>query len=348
MSAARVLVTGGTGFLGHSLAAHLAAGGRSVRALVRPNSDIRQLRELGIELAAGDVCDAATVTAALHGCRYVVHAAGLFRFWGAARDFERTNVEGTAYVLEAALRHGVERLVHVSTLAVVGTPPLGGVIDEATPCRPADPYQRSKLDGENLVRMYHQTAGLPAVILRPGAFYGPWGRYAFNRLFFEDPLKGLLIQVHRGRRVTFPVFVPDVARACAAALTAGQPGETYNVSGASLTHRAVNQAISRLAGLPPARLNVPAGVMLALARWSTRRAERTGREPYYPLGLASYVFNDWNVSSAKAQAELGFEATRFEAGARQTLEWYWRAGLFRRCGRLRPAAPVQTAAVGPD
>jgi len=83
-------------------------------------------------------------------------------------------------------------------------------------------------------------AQLHAVILRPGAFYGPWGRYAFNRLFFEDPLRGLLIQVHHGQRITFPAFVPDVARAIVAALKQGKNGQTYNIAGDPLSHQEVN------------------------------------------------------------------------------------------------------------
>ncbi len=330
MAVERVLVTGATGFLGHSLVTQLVALGYPVRALIRVISDVTQLAPLGVEIVTGDIRDAGSVNDAVRGCRSIIHAAGLFRFWGAARDFERTNTHGTANVLEAARRHGVERFVHISTVAVIGPPPPGQTITESTPCQPGDAYQRSKLAGEDLVRQFHQAHQLPAVILRPGAYYGPWGRYAFNRLFFEDPLKGLLIQVHWGRRLTFPVFVPDVARACIAALQSGRPGEVYNVSGDSLTHTAVNRVVSRLAGLPAFRLNVPAAAMLALARWSTRRAERTGREPYYPVNLASYVFHDWPVSSAKALAELAFLPTSFEDGARQTLDWYWSAGLFRR------------------
>lgn len=338
MSGDKILVTGATGFLGHHLAAYLVEQGYAVRALVRESSDTRHLAALGVELVSGDVREAASVNAAMVGCRYVVHGAGLFRFWGPVREFERTNAEGAAYVLEAALRHGVDKLVHISTVVVVGQPPPGQSIDEATPCKPADPYQRSKLDGENLVRMFHKTTRLPAVILRPGAFYGPWGRYAFNRLFFEDPLKGLLIQVHWGKRLTFPVFVPDVARAIVAALKSGRPGEVYNISGEGLTHRQVNATVSRLAGLPRFRINVPAAGMLALAGWMTRQSERTGREPYYPLTLANYVFNDWSISSAKAEAELGFKPTAFEEGARQTLAWYESTGLFPARGRAKPGA----------
>jgi dihydroflavonol-4-reductase len=344
MASNRVLVTGATGFLGHNLVTQLAGAGYAVRALVRESSDTRHLRELGAELCVGNVRDSAAVNAAVEGCTVVVHAAGLFRLWGDAREFERTNVEGTAYVLEAALRQSVQKLVHISTAAVAGSPPPGTVIDEETPSHPVDAYQRSKVDGENLVRMYYKNARLPAVILRPGAFYGPWGRYAFNRLFFEDPLRGLLIQVHWGRRLTFPVFVPDVARVIVAALGSGRPGEVYTFAGESLSHRRVNQVVSRLAGITSWRLNIPTQVMLALAGWLGRRAERTHREPYYPLNLATYVFHDWQVSSAKTRSELGFVPTPFEAGARQTLEWYHSLGVLRR--DVQRSRPTKTMAVG--
>jgi dihydroflavonol-4-reductase len=338
-----ILVTGASGFLGRHLVTHLAGSGFRVRALVRADSHTRYIQDLA-ELAVGDVLDPASLADAAEGCQYVVHAAALFRFWGNREAFERTNVQGTANMLEAARRRGVERFIHISTIAVVGHTPREGQIDETTPCSPADPYQRSKYDGENFVRMFSKGAGLPAIILRPGAFYGPWGHYAFNRLFFEDPLKGLRIQVHSGKRYTFPVFVPDVCRAVVTALKLGRPGEVYNISGESLTHRAANTLISRLAGMSSFRINIPEKIMLMVARYLTRRAERTGHEPYYPINLAGYVFQDWRVSSAKAQAELGFTATPFEEGARQTLEWYWHSGLFKR-PRHVPATPAPTPVV---
>ena len=203
-----IFVTGATGFLGHNLVAHLVAEGHPVRALVRPTSDTRQLRELGVELCLGDVRDRARVAAALAGCEFVVHGAGLFRFWGDPATFERINAEGTANVMDAARRHGAQKVVHISTVAVVGRPPAQGEIDELTPCHPQDAYQRSKVDGENLVRDFWQRWQLPVVILRPGAFYGPWGHYAFNRLFFEDPLRGLLIRSITGGASPFRSSCP--------------------------------------------------------------------------------------------------------------------------------------------
>ena len=107
--------------------------------------------------------------------------------------------------------------------------------------------------------------GLPTLVLRPGAFYGPGGRYAFNRLFFEDPLKGLPVQVCRGRRITFPVHVQDVAQGVDLALKQGRPGEVYNVSGRSLSHREINSIVDRLLGYHIRWLSVSAWMMLALA-----------------------------------------------------------------------------------
>ncbi|HJW84971.1 MAG TPA: NAD-dependent epimerase/dehydratase family protein, partial [Anaerolineae bacterium] len=178
-----ILVTGATGFLGHHLVPFLIARGHGVRALVRRTSQWQFLADLGVELAWGDTRDADSVDAAMPGCRAVIHGAGLFRFWGRQEDFHSTNVLGTYHVLEAARRAGVERFIHISTIAVVGRPKPGTLIDEAYLCAPVDAYMRSKLDGEWLAREYYQAHGLPAIILRPGAYYGPWGHYAFNRLF---------------------------------------------------------------------------------------------------------------------------------------------------------------------
>ena len=216
-----IFVTGATGFLGHNLIPLLVERGHRVRALVRPTSDLGYLRECGIELASGDVRDADAVHAAMAGCDAVIHAAGKFRFWGQYEEFHDINVEGTRNVLEAAQRAGVRRFIHISTIAVVGSPTPAMLITENTPCQPVDDYQRSKLEGERLVRAYHAEHGLPAILLRAGAFYGPWGRYAFNRMFFEDPLKGLPLRVHHGQHVTFPIFVPDLCHTSESALMNG-------------------------------------------------------------------------------------------------------------------------------
>ncbi|RMG92947.1 MAG: NAD-dependent epimerase/dehydratase family protein [Chloroflexi bacterium] len=326
-----ILITGATGFLGHNLVPMLLDAGYKVRALVRHSSDTGFLRELGVELVyANDICDAPVVTRACEGCRAVVHAAGLFRFWGHTNEFWQTNVGGTATILAAAEKAGVQRFVHISTIAVVGRTPRTRPIDETTPCFPQEPYQRTKFEGEQLALSYYRERGLPVIVLRPGAFYGPWGRYAFNRLFFEEPLRGWRIKVDNGRHITFPVFVPDVAQGIIRALDKGRPGEIYNICGHSLTHNEINAIVSDLAGIGHWRINIPRQLVLALARTWTAVSRFTGQEPFYPINMAPYVFQDWHVSITKAQQELGFEPTPFAIGARATLEWYWEQGILKR------------------
>jgi len=322
-----VLITGATGFLGHTLCPYLVERGYRLRALVRPSSAWAFLRPLGVELAWGDIRDAEAVRTATKGCRAVVHAAGKFRFWGRREDFFAINLEGTRNALEAARRAGVERFIYISTIAVAGAPRTGTVIDEEYPTNPQDDYQRSKLEAERLTLRYHREHGLPTLVLRPGAFYGPGGRYAFNRLFFEDPLKGLPVQVHRGRHITFPVYIRDVAQGIDLALKRGRPGEIYNVSGRSLSHQEINSIVDRLLGYHIRRFNAPAWAMIALARTWTYLSRYTGGEPYYPINLVPYVFCDWEVSSEKARRELGFVPTPFEEGARATLAWYREIGV---------------------
>lgn len=318
----RVLVTGATGFLGRHLIPELLDHGFLVRALVRPTSETGFLTQQGVELAvAVDITDLAGVTRAAQGCAAVIHAAGNFRFWGAAEQFFKTNVTGTEAVLKACRAAGVPRLIHISSIAVAGHIPTGSIIDETFACRPQDPYQQTKLQGEKTALALGKTLGIDVVVVRPGAFYGPWGVYAFNRLFFFEPLNGWRIRVSRGRRVQFPAFVPDVAWGIRLALEKGRPGEIYNISGRSLSHNEANRIISRLAGISPFRFDVPRGVMLALAWVTTHLARLTGREPLYPYNLRLYVFQDWPVSIEKAQKELGFKPTPFAEGARQTLQW---------------------------
>ncbi len=323
-----LLLTGATGFLGRHLAAHFTNAGVRLRALVRPQSDAAFLRQLGVELVLSpDINDHAALAQACRGCHAVVHAAGHFRMWGNLCRFWQTNVGGTDALLRAARQAGVRRLLLVSSAAVVGRPAAGRIVDETHPCRPQDAYQRTKWEAEQLALAYGRSGPLEVVVVRPGALYGPWGRYAFNRLFFEDPLRGWRIMVGGGRRITFPAFAPDVASGIDLALQRGRPGQIYHLSGPWLTHRQVNDAVSDAAGISRRRLNAPSWPLLLLAQALTAASRYTGREPFYPRNLAHYVFQDWRVSAAKAQAELGFCATPFEQGARQTVQWYRQQGL---------------------
>jgi nucleoside-diphosphate-sugar epimerase len=322
-----ILITGATGFLGRNLCDYLAGQGHAMRALARPTSDASALEGLNIEVARGDITDLAAVQAAMHGCDQVIHAAAHFRLWGPPAPFIQTNVDGARHVLETALSAGVKRFVHVSTIIVVGPQPPGVVITEETPCRPypTDNYAQTKFLGERLALNY-ANKGLPAVILRLGALYGPHGHYGFNRLFFEEFLHNWRVQVHGGRRIIFPCYVGDAAKAIEAALTRGRVGQVYNVSNPSIMHKEANQTVSRLAGRSSWRINVPGRLMIETANILEDIAFFTHREPFYPKNLEPYVFDDWRVDASKAESELGFVSTPFAEGVQQTLAWYRATG----------------------
>lgn len=318
----RILLSGGTGFLGRYLVAVFCQAGFDQRVLTRRPEAHRWLSEYpGLEVIHADLRDPVSVLKAAEGCDYVVHAAALFSMWGEASAFYDHNVEGTRNILRAAQTAGVRRFIHVSTVAVIGQPKSGSIIDESYPPSPADAYQQSKLDAEQLVREMQHT-GLEIIILRPGAFYGPLGEYAFNRLFFRDPMRGIIMQMDGGKHIIFPVYVLDVAQATVVALTRGRAGETYNLCGECLSHRHAFDIVCREARIRYPRLNLPRFVGLNASRFLTWIAKYTRREPFWPLNLQSYVFNDWNVSSEKAVRELGFDPIPFEEGARRTIAWY--------------------------
>jgi dihydroflavonol-4-reductase len=324
-----ILVTGASGFLGRNLVPRLLRAGYRVRITARPQSDVLPLLGPGVEVAQlCDIGDEAGLRAACAGCEAVIHAAAHFRMWGPMLTFWQTNVAGTAALLDAMLAEGVPRLVYVSSIVVVGHVLPGRLVDESHPCRPLDHYQRTKLEAERLALAYARYRGLDSVVVRPGALYGPWGEYAFNRLFFVEPLRGWRIKVNGGRHITFPAYTGDVANGIVAALERGRSGEIYNLSGDSLSHNAVNQIVSDLAGISRWRWNIPIPAVLALARGWTALSRFTQREPFYPANLAHYVFQDWPVSSAKALAELGFAPRPFVEGASETLQWYREQGLF--------------------
>jgi nucleoside-diphosphate-sugar epimerase len=319
-------VTGGTGFLGRHLVPALSRAGHTVRVLARrPAAHPWLNRCPGIEIIQADILDRERIEETVDGCTYVVHAAGRFRFWGNPEAFERTNVGGTENVLRAAAQTPIKKLIYISTIAVIGNPDPNRIVDEDHPAHPADGYQWSKFHAEQAVKRAYEHDSIPAVIVRPGAFYGPLGTYAFNRLFFRDPMRGIIMQINGGRFVTFPAYIGDVPKAILSVFECGRVGEIYNVSGESLTHKEAFDIICEEGNIRFPRLNIPGWMGIDMARVLTALGTIVNREPFYPLTLRSYVYNYWNVSSEKARRELGFVPTDFREGARRTLAWY-RAG----------------------
>src|SRR5689334_17231217 len=154
MKPTRILVTGATGFTGGHLCRRLARDGYSVRGLVRDLSRKSELQRERIEPMVGDLRDRKSLERAAEGVDLVYHVAALFRQENVSRkEMWETNVEGTRNMLDAALKAGVRRFVHCSTVGVHGdvkNPPA----NEEAPYGPGDHYQDSKTEAERLVLRY--------------------------------------------------------------------------------------------------------------------------------------------------------------------------------------------------
>ena len=158
-SGKRVLVTGGTGFIGGRLVERLVLEcNADVRVLVRNFASASRIARFPVEMVHGNVTESGDVEAAVKGCDIVFHCA-----WE-VQDSEsmerRVNVEGTRNVLEAAFQAGVTRVVHLSTVLVYGAMPDGD-FDETTSCNPGNAYAKSNLETEKLAVSYTEKHGLP-------------------------------------------------------------------------------------------------------------------------------------------------------------------------------------------
>ncbi len=183
LSGETVLVTGAGGFIASHLCEALVADGADVRGLVRYNSrnDRGMLSmlepevESQIEVIFGDLRDPESVDRATAGAGYVLHLGAQIAIpysYVNPRDFFETNVVGTLNVCQAALRHSVRQLVHISTSEVYGSA-LTVPITEEHPLQAQSPYSASKIGADKLVESFHRSFELPATTIRPFNTYGP-------------------------------------------------------------------------------------------------------------------------------------------------------------------------------
>ncbi|MDJ0789759.1 MAG: NAD-dependent epimerase/dehydratase family protein [Myxococcota bacterium] len=260
----RVLVTGGTGFVGSHLTHELLAKGHEVRLLARrPERVDAVLAPRGIvpnEVVPGDMSDAEAVERALEGCEAVIHAAASVEI-AASSDTYRANVAGVEHVIEGAAKRGLDPIVHVSSIATLFPPP-GPV---STPDDPianlATDYGRSKAEGERRVRRL-QDGGAPVVSVYPSGIYGP-----------DDPgpsqtLKGLRDRLRYSWLITDGgvgiVDVRDLARVLAACLIPGRGPRRYMAGGHFLSWAAEAAICEDLVGRRVRKPRVPASAMRAM------------------------------------------------------------------------------------
>ncbi|WP_413318743.1 dTDP-glucose 4,6-dehydratase [Agrococcus sp. 1P02AA] len=310
----KILVTGGAGFIGSTLVRMLlddrlpGLEGASVTVLDALTYSGNRANLAGVEehphctFVHGDIRDTGLLDRVMPGVDAVVHLAAESHVDRSVRDasiFVETNVVGSQRLLDAALRHGVRRFVHISTDEVYGSIAQGSWA-EHDPLEPNSPYSASKAGSELLARSYHRTHGLDVRIVRSSNCYGP---FQFPEklvpLFATNLIDGLPVPLYGdGENVRDWLHVDDHCRGIALVLTGGRPGEVYNLGG---------------------------GTELSNRELTAMLLEATGRDESDIRTVADRKGHDlrYSVDTAKAARELGFAPQiPFAQGLADVVQWY--------------------------
>ena len=319
----KVLLTGGTGFLGKNVARALVTRGHEVRLLAREGSNLTGLP--AGDIVRGDVCDAASLRRVAEGCQAILHMAALVKMWVPEREvFDRVNVEGLRAALAASEAVGA-RLVYTSSFMAIG--PTGAQPADESQIHPGhsfrNDYERTKAHADVVAREA-AAAGRDVVLLYPGVVYGPGDRTAGNIVvnMIADHLRGRFPGIiGPGDRLWSYAFVEDVAAGHVDALEKGRAGERYLLAGENVSMNDFFRLLAEASGVPAPRLHIPYAAAGALGWMLYAWAELTGMEPLLTHEVVGVFREHWSYTSAKAQRDLGYRPTPLRDGLRRTLDW---------------------------
>jgi dihydroflavonol-4-reductase len=329
----RLLVTGGTGFIG----SHLAEAGRRRGAAVvalglvdRPEEriNVERLAAQGVEVVAGSITDGELCRRAMRGVTHVFHLAVAMRE-GGKRDefFGRINLEGTRRLLEAAGEAKVQRFVYCSTIGIFGHR-APGITREDSPLAPGNIYERTKVAAEEMVRRLAPTAAVPYVILRPADVYGPRDQRLLK--LFRGVSAGRFPLFGNGAGRRHMVYVEDVVSAFFAACDRPEAvGQALIVAGpATCTLRELIELVRQATGRPRFGLRLPLPPMLALAAVVEDGCRLLGLDPPIYRRRMDFFTSDSAFDTSRARQVLDWQPrVELADGVRRTLDDYRRTGL---------------------
>ena len=340
----KIIVTGGAGFIGSAVIRHLIKNTEhSVVCLDKLTyaGNLETLKEVSdserYAFEQADICDRNAVEAIFkkHQPDAIMHLAAeshVDRSIDGPAEFIQTNLVGTFTLLDVSRNYAKEkpefRFHHISTDEVYGDLPLdNSLFTEETPYNPSSPYSASKAGSDHLVRAWHRTFGLKAMVTNCSNNYGP---YHFPEklipLVILNALEGKPLPVYgKGEQVRDWLFVEDHARALVKVCTEGVPGETYNIGGHNEKQNIeVVKTICKI--LDEVR---PRADGKSYAEQITFVADRPGHDLRYA------------IDASKIQRELGWKPQEtFETGMRKTVLWYldnkwWWEPLYTKYQRKR-------------
>lgn len=306
----RVLVTGGTGYLGAAVVRTLHARGHG------PVVFARHASSAGLPGVPhdGDVRDRDAVRRAADRVDAVIHLAALVSVWRPRRqDFDDVNVGGLHTVLDVARGAGIRRIVYTSSFLAL--PPSRGSCNPA-----ANDYQRTKMQALRIARA-GASEGLPIVIIFPGVVYGPGPRTEGNlvgRLIY-DHLQGRLPGLIGADNIWSYTFVDDVAAAHVAAVEREHVRGEFMAGGENAPQMRVFEIVREITGRALPR-QIPPAAATAVGAVYEGAARLFGRPPLLTRGIVNIFQCDWSMDSRRIVRELNYRITPLEKGLRTMLE----------------------------
>lgn len=323
MSSKKILITGGTGFIGAYLVRHLLQlGHTNLRCTKQASSSMQLLKGVAdqVEWMDADLLDLASLEAAMQGVQQVYHCAAIVSFQeGDKRSMMKTNAEGTANLVNLSLELGVEKLVHVSSIAAIGRKANDSNIDEQTAWKDADensPYAVSKHQAE--MEVWRGIAeGLNAAIVNPANVLGSgfWrGRTSTGQIFYNI-WKGLRFCP---KGTTGFVDVRDVVRFMALLMESGISGERFILCAENLAFRQVFDEIAGALGVRPPSVAVTPLIRETAWRTAWLAGKLTGRAPFITKQTARSSARTYFYDNRKSLAAFPFSYTPISQTIRET------------------------------
>ena len=322
----KVLVTGGTGFLGSHLVERLLEDpGKEVYALVRDPSRLRWLEgNERVRILTGDLLTAPALPA---GLSYVFHLAGLTKTFK-KKEYYTVNQKGTASLLQAlAGQKNLRRVVHISSVAAGGPCSPRRPVCENDPPRPVSPYGLSKLKAEE--EALKHAGHIPITILRLAAIYGPRDEDFLE--YFRWVKRGIIPLIGPRLKSLSLCYVKDAVRAALQAADSSVPsGEVFNIAAPeAISWEEIGRAAAAIMGRKAVCIRIPHWTAFLASAASEGIGRLGGGANLVNLGKFKDMKPDrWVVDVRKAQDLLGFEARySLETSLEETLDWYERRGL---------------------
>jgi len=318
----RVLVTGGTGFIGSHLVATLAEQGVKARVLVRPTSDTTSLIARGVECIVGGLDELDILAQAVNGVETVIHLAAVTRA-RSEKEYFQVNTDGTRNLVNTLrmMDPRPRRLVYVSSLAAAGPSVDGVPVDVYDVPRPITSYGRSKLAGEAECLMIANE--MEVLILRPPAVYGPGDRDLFR--CFQMATRGILLVPTGPTRWLQFIHVHDLINALLCAITAEQASGVYHVAEPQpYAWGQITDWLAKAVGRQVRAVRVPQWSIRAAAAVSEFGAAMIGRATIFNREKAEELLAPgWLCETEAVKRDLGFEVRiPLPQGLVGTASWY--------------------------